>query len=231
MESPKKFIESLKQINISIGDKLGRDRALLYTLNLLKKNKIETLFPEICVASCKLFPTFFSLKGDFSGYPDGRKVRDAIWHLEDEKKAWVRGNMKSGYILTEKGKDIFENEVMEMMSGLSEQKYESKFYSTGSDKPEYFITKCIDTDVFKKFLNGKNEEIKEYEVRYLLRGTRTTNIKILHDNLHKYMKYYNRLSFEDMKGNMKGNLSPEKWKALGEMLEYLEKGFNKIITK
>jgi len=228
----KEFIEGLKSIDAKISEKLGRDRALLYTIILLQNTKIEALYPEISVSACKLFPLFFSLKGEFSEYPDGRKVRDCLWHLVDEKKAWVKGNTKSGYIPTEIGKDIYEKEIATLLKGKTQVEF--KKYSTGSDKQEYFIRRCFETDAFLKFYKGEQEDIKEYEIRYLLRGTRTTDRRILRDNLHKYLKYYKNLSFEDVKIDPKTKktvLSKKEWQALGELLNYLEKNFDKIILK
>ena len=74
MSEAKQFIENLKLMDVKITERLGRDKAILYTIILLKNNNLEALYPEITVACCKLFPLFFSLKGDFHEYPDGRKV-------------------------------------------------------------------------------------------------------------------------------------------------------------
>lgn len=104
LEEKEKVLDILKRHEVfkeDIQKKIGRDRALVYSVYLLENNSIEATFQRICVVSFKLFPESFSFP-EFSEFPDSRIIRNCLWHCVHKSKEWLTGSDKTKYSLTEK---------------------------------------------------------------------------------------------------------------------------------
>jgi len=126
----KSFVDELAPFDADkYKGRIGRDYLALYGIWILNKNGFEPLFDYIVVVLHKLFPEAgFSLT-KFKEYPDARTVRDTLWHLKDEKKKWIDGNIQSGYILTKRGEFILEKVITHLEEGKTiSKKKEGIFY-------------------------------------------------------------------------------------------------------
>lgn len=161
------------------------DRLTLVTIKTLLDREIEPTYDNIIVANFKLFPKKFSLPS-FPMYPDGKRAHDSLWHVSYKTKKWISGNPKSGYAFTEKG--LYELEEAYNRLGRPD-------LWTGQGKVKrkesYFIdTITRNSLVFSKWSQGKENEIKKWEVLELLSATSMDTAK---KNLESRLKYASSL--------------------------------------
>jgi len=195
MEKKVNFLKDIKPIAEEKYIHIDNDRLVLYSVNLIEQEKIETTFDSVVVATFKLFPIRFALIG-FPEYPDAKRVHDCLFHCTYKTKNWLFGNAKSGYYITEKGKSILNNTNRKLSGEIVNVGY------TGSEpnRKEKFFLDLIKEDVsFKKYLKGNFEDISEQDIRRLLRSTSNTSYDILEENFKKYSEYAKNLNDKNVK--------------------------------
>ena len=169
------LINKQETFNEEIQKKIGRDRAVVYSVYLLENNNFEATFQRICVVSFKLFPESFSLP-EFTEYPDSRTIRNHLWHCVHQSKEWLLGSDKTKYNLTEKGK-----EIVKIFSKLIENKMDTKalplsLQVKGITK-KALVTKPMDAEVnyikeiqkskaYELFTKNKEEILNNFKEKF-----------------------------------------------------------------
>lgn len=199
MEEKEKLFDILKQHEIfkeEIQKKLGRDRAIVYSVYLLENNRIEATFQRVCLVSFKLFPESFSFP-EFPEFPDSRVVRNCLWHCVHKSKEWLVGSDKTKYGLTEKGKDIVTIFLKLIKNKMDIQSLPLSFQLKGVTKKE-LVTKPMDAEVnyikeiqkskaYELFIKNK-EGIKSIDIKKSLGGDRYSPSSYLRDKLSRATK-------------------------------------------
>ena len=191
LDKQKPFSEKIQKV-------LGRDRAIVYCVNLLENEEIKPTFQRICVAASKLFPESFSLYPEFPEFPDSRTVRNCLWHCTHESKGWLSGSDKTYYSLTEES-----NKIIILMTKVLKKDYPIEKLPLRIEKglrlntTKEKVTKITDTDqtlideikkskAYHKFLN--NEEIKIIELIKSIGGTRNSPKSLIAKKLSSSLK-------------------------------------------
>ena len=183
--------EKIKRIKIKNKNKynnLTNDEVILTLIDLLKKNDIEPLVENIVVLAFLQFPERFQLLG-YPSYPDSGRVQYSLLHLGKHGKGLLLGSRGGGFDFSEKGKNF--------LIGIFKDKKRQKGYDPISPiktKETRILNLIKLSPAFKKFKEGKNKEIIEYEVRNLLRATNTSTNEYLLNNLETYMTYADKLN-------------------------------------
>ena len=188
------FFENIEEFNRFDYTNFSRDWCIVYVVDFLINNKIEPLLDEMSVAGLKLFPKHFSLIS-FPQYPDVRTVANTLWHCKDKQKAWLMGNDKSGYKITEKGKTILENFIQNKKEF---QRKKEGYKSPPNRKEVYFIEAVEKSPEFKKFIQNKRFQFKVNDIKKIAMCTEDASDKIVSLNLYNLKEYAKRLDKEEV---------------------------------
>jgi hypothetical protein len=203
MDNIKNFIEELKPFKLESYINIKKDKLIVFAVGLLTDNNIEPLFENIVVVAFKLFPEVFSLVG-FSQYPDSKLVRDCLFHCTYVSKGWLLGSSKegwggkSGFYLTEKGKHILK-ETRESLIGkeiplkIKKDKIETKV----NLKQKSIISDIKNSETYRFYITNQLNNISEYDLRRVLRGSRTTTLNKLFDNYERLKGYASSLDDQE----------------------------------
>jgi hypothetical protein len=198
-EKTKQFFQNLKPFEENSYALIDNDRLIIYAVSLLEKNNIEPTFDKVVVTAFKLFPQRFALIG-FPEYPDGKRIHDCLWHCFYKTKRWLEGNAKSGYYLTDKGKKI----LLETERRLKGEIQVIKEYSAKAKRKEVFFLELLKKSrAYKKFIEGKKDEISNIEILEVLRVSENTKYELVKENLEKYFEYATLLNEENIKNFLK----------------------------
>lgn len=194
MTDKERLIEILadqRKFDENVQKKLGRDRAIIYSVYLLEKHNFSPTFQRICVVSSKLFPESFSLT-EFSEFPDSRVVRNCLWHCVHKSKGWLQGSDKTKYNITEKGKDIISiflklldnnMDVSTISLGNNRNNAKKELVTRPVDSEMDFLSDIKKSNAYLAFMN--NQELKSIDIKKSLRGDRYSSPAYLNNNLDK----------------------------------------------
>jgi hypothetical protein len=167
---------------------LDKDRLVLFTVDFLESRKIEPTFDKIVVTAFKLFPKKFSLIG-FPEYPDGRTIYYCAYNHCTLTKRWLSGNVQSAFKVTERGR-YFLDETKKMLEGKI--KSTRLHESIPRRKEATFINALKKTDAYKKYIDGRKEEITKSEIYETLKAPQYSN-ELVQSHLERYFDYANRI--------------------------------------
>jgi len=168
---------------------LDKDRLVLFAVDFLELRKIEPTFDKIVVATFKLFPTKFSLIG-FPEYPDGRTIYYCVFNHCTITRKWLSGNVQSGFRITDRGKYFLE-ETKKILEGKIRL---TKKYSTIPRRKELtFLNLLKKTPAYRKFLEGRQGDITEFEILEALK-VQPKSPSLMSKHVEKYLEYALRLS-------------------------------------
>lgn len=177
-EKVKSLLKKEKQFPEEVQKKIGRDRAVVYSVDILEKNNIFATFQRICVTAQGFFPESFSFT-EFKEHPDSRIIRNCLWHCVDEKKGWVIGSDKTHYNLTDKGKEELRQVFGKMRSNQDIEGLPLKLKMSKKSKvtkPEddeiYYLKEVEKTGAYSKFIKNNLDEISSFEIKKSLGGDR-----------------------------------------------------------
>ena len=167
---------------------LDKDRLVLYTVDFLQSRNIEPTFDKIVVAVFKLFPKKFALIG-FSEYPDGRTIYYCVFNHCTITRKWLSGNVQSGFRITDRGKYFLE-ETKKILEGKIRL---TRKYSTVPKRKEVtFLNLLKKTAAYKKFSEGRHEDIADFEILEALKlQPNSASLKI--KRIEKYLEYAIRI--------------------------------------
>ena len=179
MNEKDKIMEGLKKekrFSEEIQKKIGRDRAIIYSVSILEKIGVPATFQRICVVSQKIFPESFSLT-EFPEYLDSRTVRNCLWHCTH--KEWLIGSDKTKYNLTSKGKEeisvvfgkIRNSQNIENLP-LKLRMSKKSLTTKPQDDEINYLNEIKKTRAYSKFITNNFKEISSFEIKKSLGGDR-----------------------------------------------------------
>ena len=180
VSSPLTDIEELpyeQYINIDM------NRLAVYGIWYLEENDIQNTFENLVVCLYRLFPNKFHLKS-YEIYPDSSKILRTLMQLRPKYRNWAIKNENGGYELNINGEAILEQTKL-----LLTTSYDGK---ESRDEPIVHddVDPILHSDVYQKYLNGKESEIQLYELYKLFHFQSHTS---KHD-IEKKMRDYKRIS-------------------------------------
>jgi len=188
-EKIKNMLKKEKQFPEEVQKKIGRDRAIVYSVDILEKNNIPATFQRICVTAQGLFPESFSFT-EFKEHPDSRIIRNCLWHCVDEKKGWLVGSDKTNYNLTNKGKEELNQVFGKMKDNQDVESLPLKFKMLKKSKvtkPEddevHYLKEIEKTKAYSKFIANDIEEISSFEIKKSLGGDRYSPLSYFHNKV------------------------------------------------
>ncbi len=203
-----KILGEHESFSLDIQKKIGRDRAVVYSVYLLENMDIEPTFQRICVASFKLFHESFSFV-EFPEYPDSRVIRNCLFHCVYKTKGWLIGSDKTKYSITDKARDevipIFEKMMnSDMTINQLPEKYikrrgPKKDLTTRSTDKEGLIIKEIKESKGFALFTEKKDEIKSLHVKQSLGGDRYVSEAFLRKKLNEAIEAANLFEDDDVK--------------------------------
>ncbi|MFH1011246.1 MAG: hypothetical protein V1784_08430, partial [bacterium] len=98
-------IEKLEPYDASRYDPIDLDRLVVYAAMTLENLGIELSLENIIVGAFKLFPQKFSLAG-YPEIPDATRVEKCLWRCKGDKRQWIGGKTRHGYLVTDKTRII-----------------------------------------------------------------------------------------------------------------------------
>lgn len=150
---------------------------VVYVIDFLGKNQIPLSFENICVAAYQMFPKKFSLQ-DYDEFPDAARINRVLLHLRPKYENLAEGNVKSGFILTPKGKLIIQT-----VESLLEQKIQGEPEETRPKPEGKRINEIRSSIAFQKFIQNKFDDIQMDEIYGFLQATSYTSKKSIRNFL------------------------------------------------
>jgi len=166
------------------------DRLTVYAIKHLRDSGIEPTFENIVVTLYKMFPGSFSLVG-FSQYPDSSRVNRQLLHCRPKYRNYVIGNMRQGWLLTEKGLIVAQEaeKLLETPSMSPMRQKRPTPISRERTKPIHFVKEIMDSEAYKKYQQGLLDQIADIELCYVLHANLDTPTPILTKSLQKLKDY------------------------------------------
>jgi len=90
------------------------NRLLVFSFGWLRDRNLPLIFENITVASFRMFPAKFGLRG--FDYPDSNRVNRGLLQLGPKYRNWGRGSTRKGYALTDLGEGVL-TEIRARLSG------------------------------------------------------------------------------------------------------------------
>jgi hypothetical protein len=173
------------------------DELVTYCVFLSQEEKKEVTFENI-VANCyERFPDKFSLVG-YPQWPDSARINKSWLRCRTDFK-YIKGSVKSGFVLTEKGIDVVARVQKKLRSSKSEKEIVNKKRTAARSREEQFIKEIEKSEIFQKYLKfSENIEVSHFDFCDLLYGTLETSADVLNRNLNTLKEYASRLG----KGNI-----------------------------
>lgn len=190
----KEFLKNIHEFKEDVYTKIGRDKLILYTVAKLKEEGVEPLFDEITVFSFKSFPKAFSLIS-FSEFPDSRTVANTLWHCIDKSKGWLLGNPKSGYALTDLGKEILKGIQLEL-EGQSISK-NTKIYNLVPDRKESHFIKQFKKSRLYTLIKNKDHDIEIIDIKNAIGLSSNADKETTISQIEKFIEYAKRINDKD----------------------------------
>jgi len=208
------FFQKCKPLDENQYAHVDNDRLVLYAVQLLEENHIEPTFEKVVVVAFRLFPKTFSLMG-FPEHPDARTVYYSVsLHCPHRTKQWLSGNMRSGYRLTSKGKEILDQTRVAMFGGARPLK---RAASRPERKEIHFLNLLESSSAFQKYVSGRAEDITEMEIRIMLRTRKDTPLDVLRQNFKSYLQYARVADRPEIIGFLEYLRKSSKWSILLEV--------------
>ncbi len=115
----KSDLDDLSAFPITKYADIDMNRLLIYAIGWLRDRNLPLIFEYITVASFRLFPTKFGLRG--FDYPDSNRVNRGLLQLGPKYRNWARGSTRRGYALTDPGEAVLK-EIRERLSQTDREK-------------------------------------------------------------------------------------------------------------
>ena len=181
------FIRGINEYNGTYVD-IDKDRLVLYAVDFLQSRNIEPTFDKIVVTVFRLFPKKFALIG-FSEYPDGRTIYYCVFNHCTITRKWLSGNVQSGFRITDRGKYFLE-ETKKILEGKIRL---TKKYSTIPKRKELtFLNLLKKTAAFRKFSEGRQEDITKFEILEALK-VQPNSTSLMSKHVERYLEYAMRI--------------------------------------
>jgi hypothetical protein len=181
MKTKEKIITLCKPYDFEKYKDIDLNSLVVYVIDFLGKNGISLSFENICVATFLMFPKKFSLL-DFDEYPDTTRVNRVLLHLRPKYENLAEGNVKSGFILTERGKL-----KVKTARSLLNQESKAEHIETRPKFEDNRIIEVKDTIAFKKYNEGNFDELQIDEVYGFLQATPYTSKKNIRQLLNQIL--------------------------------------------
>jgi len=178
---------------------------VLYSISSLNKKDIDATRENIIAESFELFPLKFYLLG-YPEYPDcdrvWRELRRIVGSLSSKgMKKFASGNMKSSYIINEKGLGKLK-EIQFKLGYFSEEKdqEQDKIIEDRRGKIGKTLWQIEKHPLYRNYLKNKEKiEIPETLLRSLLFSTMETSREKLKEKMEMLISYCESLGREDIK--------------------------------
>ena len=157
----------LQPVDRKAQDELSVDICSLLAMDALAENGVKLSFENIVVACFRLFPAKYSLQ-NYPEFPDSYAVHNSLnLHMQYAKgssRHWVQGNKRQGYVITPQGRIAMERYLWVL--GKKGNGREIRRQGEGEKR---FLELILSSDAYKKFIEGRKDEISEEEVCFMLR--------------------------------------------------------------
>ena len=194
MKTKKKIIKLCKYYDFEKYKDIDLNSLVVYVIDFLEKNVIPLSFENICVATFLMFPKKFSLL-DFDEYPDATRVNRVLLHLRPKYENLAEGNVKSGFILTERGKL-----KVKTTKSLLNQDSEGEHIETRHKFENKRIDEVKNSITYKKYTEGNFDEIQIDEVYGFLQATPYTSKKNIRQLLNQILSIARDKNDTDLEG-------------------------------
>lgn len=157
-----------------------------YVIQLLKDNDVFLSFENIAVALFLMFPKKFCMVG-YDEYPDTNRIGRTInLQLRPKYQNIAFCDPKTGYSLTEKGKDIAEHTKRILENEEEDIRLRSSHVqddiSERTTNPEIEVEKKIlSSHIFKEYEKDKNYEVEKIEIYEFLNASPYTPKKTIRE--------------------------------------------------
>jgi hypothetical protein len=178
---------------------INLDRLTVYAIKHLRDRGIESTFENIVVTLYKMFPGSFSLVG-FNEYPDSNRVNRQLLHCRPKYRNYVTGNMRQGWLLTEKGLEVAEEAegLLETPSIPSTRQKRQMPVSRERTKSIHFVNEITNSEAYNKYQQGLLDRIADIELCYVLHANLDTPPRILTKSLQKLKDYARTVGNNDV---------------------------------
>jgi len=185
-----KWHNQIKAFEAERYQNIDLDRLTVYAIKHLRDSGIEPTFENIVVTLYKMFPESFSLVG-FSEYPDSNRVNRQLLHCRPKYRNYVIGNMRQGWLLTEKGLIVAQEaeKLLETPSMSPMIQKRPTPISRERTKPIRFVKEIMYSEAYKKYQQGLLDQIADIELCYVLHANLDTPTPILTKSLQKLKDY------------------------------------------
>jgi len=168
----------IKPIKPSVYDGVAAGKLTLFACDFLSRHNITVTHENVTVASHRLFPNKFCLNG-YPYYPNQELTRRELWHCKAEGK--LIGSNRGTFCITPRGRKTTE-EIMSLLNGFGSKQKISRCNPNRS-KSNSILKEVETSPAFKKFREGKLEEITKGEICFILQGTLDSPPRVLMSNL------------------------------------------------
>lgn len=100
----------------------SREKLVVFAIQYLNLNNIETNWTNVCITAYKLFPEKFYLSDEFKEYPAIERLNRTLLHLRPKEQNYAIGSPSVNYVLTPLGKEVAFQVAMILEQGVVKSK-------------------------------------------------------------------------------------------------------------
>lgn len=141
---------------------IGYDQLVTYCAFILERAGKDVTFEELVKEAFNNFPERFRLMIKDRNWPDAAIINKS-WLRARTDKRWIVGSRASGFKVTPAGKKIAEMVAKELNLNIGSKDSSITKNIGNQTRSTRIIKQVLDSEAFKKYLNGSSKKITEYE--------------------------------------------------------------------
>ena len=187
------FIKKIKPFKYNEYSMISsREKLVVYAINYLELNKIDTSFNNVCIASFKLFPDKFCFSENFKEYPHIEMLNRTLLHLRPKENNYATGSSRLSYKLTPLGKEIARQVKSDIKNIENDKKIEQNIIDIHKNEALQLYHDIKKSDLYISYKNSnKIDEFSFYKFLKVTPFTQEKKIKKILNELIKLSNNYN----------------------------------------
>ena len=202
-------VTSLQEYAPELYGNIDLDHLAVFAVGRLYELGVDLSFENAVVACFRLFPKKFALSG-YPIYPDSDRIRNCLNRCTRPSKKWLGGKALHGFEFSEATPMIIK-ETESYLSGRSAKQNKA---TSQTRRKESLVAELKNSPVFKKYKEGRLDEISEADMCFALQGTLDTARDVLRNNLRTLQLYCDEIQEREA----------------AEFLNWLEKRFHQYLN-
>ena len=150
------FIKSIKSVELQRYSSVSsREKLVVFAIDYLNQNNIETNWTNVCITAFKLFPERFYLSEEYKEYPAIERLNRTLLHLRPKEQNYAIGSSSVNYVLTPLGREVAKQVSMIIYHGNNEIRVKEKVLEKNQHTQSADYNRFITSSSYLEVLDGK----------------------------------------------------------------------------